>query len=277
MPDTTAIIVTHDSAAVLPACLRSVRAAGISAIVVDNASQDESVRLAEAEGARVIANLKNQGFGRAHNQGFAAADTPLCLCLNPDVQFAPEAFERLRTALLRAPNAALAAPTLLEADGRVFEFGISPINPPDPSGAPSAVSGAVMLFWRERFDEIGGFDPNIFLFWDDNDICRRIKDAGHDILLVNEAEMAHARGGSSAPAPGRIHRSRWHQAWSRFYVFRKYGVASDIEAWVRKFMAKSRWARLIGHKARIERYEGSRDGALAFQRGETALAHEGLE
>lgn len=277
MPDTTAIIVTHDSAAVLPACLRSARAAGVKAIVVDNASKDDSVQLAEAAGARVIANAQNQGFGRAQNQGFAAAETPLALCLNPDVQFAPDAFERLRTALLGAPNAALAAPTLIEPDGRAFEFGVSPINPSDPSGAPSAVSGAVMLFRRERFNEIGGFDPNIFLFWDDNDICRRVKDAGHDILLVKEAEMAHVRGGSSAPAPGRIYRSRWHQAWSRFYVFRKYGVASDIEAWVKNFTAKSRWARLVGHKARIERHEGSRDGALAFQRGETALAHEGLE
>lgn len=278
--ETTAIIVTHNSAAVLPACLASVHGAGLGAIVVDNASSDQGRQLAEQAGARVIANDENQGYGRALNLGAAAAATPFCLFLNPDVQFAPEAPQRLRDAMLTAPQAVLAGPRLVEPDGRIFSLSSSPINPPiasEPSGEVCVLSGAALMVRREQFQQIGGFDPNIFLFWEDNDLCRRVIDDGGQVLFVGGARMRHVRGGSSARAPGAIYKSRWHQAWSRFYVFAKYGLASDHEAWVNRFSGKARLARLMRAKERIERYQGSLDGALAFQRGESALAHEGLQ
>jgi GT2 family glycosyltransferase len=158
----------------------------------------------------------------------------------------------------------------------VFALTHSPINPPR-EGACSLLSGAAMLVRREAFNRLGGFDPNIFLFWEDNDLCRRVIDSGGQVLFVSESEMRHVRGGSSARAPGAIYTSRWHQAWSRFYVFAKHEVASDQEAWVKRFASKTRLARLMRAKERIERYQGSLDGALAFLRGESALAHEGLQ
>lgn len=271
-----AVIVAHNSAAVLPACLESVRAAGLGAIVVDNASTDDSVEIAKRAGARVLENTKNEGYGRALNRGVAAAKAPYCLLLNPDVQFAPEAPAQLSAALLAAPHAVLAGPKLIEPDGRVFALTHSPINPPR-EGACSLLSGAVMLVRREAFNRLGGFDPNIFLFWEDNDLCRRIIDSGGELVFAEDAEMHHVRGGSSRRARGAIYRARWHQAWSRFYVFAKYGLASDHEAWVKRFANKARLARLVRAKERLERYQGSLDGALAFQRGESALAHEGLQ
>ncbi len=271
-----AVIVAHNSAAVLPACLESVRAAGLGAIVVDNASTDQSVEIAKRAGARVLENEKNEGYGRALNRGVAAAEAPDCLLLNPDVQFAPEAPARLKAALLAAPQAVLAGPKLIEPDGRVFALTHSPINPPR-AGACSVLSGAAMLVRREAFNRLGGFDPKIFLFWEDNDLCRRVIDSGAKIVFAEDAQMRHVRGGSSRRTPGAIYKSRWHQAWSRFYVFAKYGVESDHETWVKRFSGKARLARLMRAKARLERYQGSLDGALAFQHGESALAHEGLQ
>ena len=81
----TAIVVAYDSAAVLPACLEALARAGVATIVVDNASEDNTVRVAEAHGARVIRNARNEGFGRANTIGAAAADSEFMLMLNPDI------------------------------------------------------------------------------------------------------------------------------------------------------------------------------------------------
>mgnify|MGYP003592389455 CR=1 FL=1 len=60
----TAIVVSYDSAEVLPACLDALAGEDVPAIVVDNASGDDSRAIAEAKGARVIANARNEGYGR---------------------------------------------------------------------------------------------------------------------------------------------------------------------------------------------------------------------
>lgn len=279
----TAIVVAYQSGAVLGRCLGDLAAAGLPIIVVDNASRDESRTIAEAVGARVIVNASNQGFGRAMNQGVAAAETPYCLLINPDIRTPPDAPANLLAMLERAPPAFAIAPRLVEPDGRDFALSASLINPViasdhTPPGAQqrSVLSGAALLVRRADFLALGGFDPNIFLFWEDNDLCRRAVDHGKRLLLADEVRMQHARGGSSAAAPGQIYRMRWHQAWSRFYVLAKYGLDSDARSWIGRFQRKALLARLVGDRARRERYEGSRDGAQAFLRGETALTKEGL-
>ncbi len=281
--DITAVVVTFNSADILPGCLGAISAAHISAVVVDNASTDSTVTVAKNAGARVVSNPRNEGFGRAMNRGVNTADTKYCLLLNPDVDFAPEAVRVLRDALEAHPNAMLAGPQLIEHDGRDGTLSTSPINPPvekpqlQDMRYVSLLSGAALLIRRDAFLALGGFDPNIFLFWEDSDLCRRVIDAGHDILRVDTAQMRHARGKSGRIEAGYIYRSRWHQAWSRFYTFRKYGVTSDLEKWVWRFRIKHVFACLLNNAARMERYAGSRDGALAYQRGETALAKEGLD
>ena len=280
--DITAVVVAFNSAEILPACLAAVSAAGVSTVLVDNASTDSTVAVAEKAGARVLRNVRNEGFGRAMNRGVEAASTKYCLLLNPDVDFAPDAVCILRDALEAHPDAMLAGPQLIEHDGRDGTLSTSPINPPVEKPATqtarfvSLLSGAALLLRRDAFVAMGGFDPNIFLFWDDNDLCRRAIDSGHDILRVDAAHMRHARGKSGAITPGTIYRSRWHQAWSRFYTFRKYGVPLDLQSWIWRFRIKHAFARLTNNTVHMERYAGSRDGALAFQRDETALAKENL-
>ncbi len=270
----TAIIISHNSEQVLPACLASVGGAGLRAMVVDNASGDRSVTLARAAGAEIIANEKNQGFGRAINQALDLATTEFCLIINPDIAFEADAPEQLLAALKAAPHAAMIAPKLVEPDGRTFALSSSPINP--PAANATLLSGAALLARREALRQIGGFDPNIFLFWEDNDLCRRLIDAGKTLLLADNVAMKHKRGASSTATPGGAYLRRWHQAWSRFYVFKKFGVVSDPDHWIANYSRKAMLAQLTGSAARLERYRGSLDGALAFHNGQTALAFQGL-
>src|SRR6185295_9058397 len=131
----TAIIVSHNSEQVMPACLTSVRGAGLAAIVVDNASADRSVTIAKQAGAQIIANEKNQGFGRAINQALDVVASEFCLIVNPDIEFDADAPARLQALLQAAPNGAMIAPKLIEPDGRTFTLASSPINPPAANGA----------------------------------------------------------------------------------------------------------------------------------------------
>jgi GT2 family glycosyltransferase len=285
--EVTAIVVCHDSAHALPACLDALNAQRVPTIVVDNASADGSAALAEARGARALRLACNEGYGRANNRGVAAAGTPFALILNPDVILEPGAATALVAAAERFPDAAILGPRLFEADGRVFFQPRSHLasylpNPggrlavPEGEACTPFVSGACLLVRRDVFLQLGGFDPNIFLFYEDDDLCRRVADAGRSIIYVPRATARHGRGRSSAPAPGRIFRSRWHQAWSKAYVSQKYGLPDTARAMLALNAPKALAATLTLRRSTIERYAGSAAGALAFLRGETALSREGL-
>jgi GT2 family glycosyltransferase len=287
-PDVTAIVVTHDSAGVLPACLDALAAQGVPAIVVDNASSDDSAGLAERAEATLIRNARNEGFGRAMNTGVRAAQSEFCLLTNPDLTYEPGAVAALLAAARRWPDAGMLAPRIVEPDGRFFWQAKSLLAPylPNPGGtlrlpegdccAPF-LSGASLLVRRDLFLALGGFDENIFLFYEDDDLCRRMADSGHALVHVHAAEARHVRGGSSAPAPGRVFRARWHLAWSRGYVAHKWGLRGDSLGTAVTNGLKALGATLVVNRRLMERYGGSAAGAWAFLQNQTALAREGLD
>jgi N-acetylglucosaminyl-diphospho-decaprenol L-rhamnosyltransferase len=138
------------------------------------------------------------------------------------------------------------------------------------------LSGACLMMPRRLFLDLGGFDERIFLFYEDDDLCRRVAEAGRALIHVHAAEALHGRGRSSAPERGRVFRTRWHQAWSRSYVSRKYGLPDPSLATLLTNLPKALLAALFLRRSGLERYGGSAAGALAFLRGRTALAREGL-
>ncbi len=284
----TAIVVSHDSAEVLPACLSALAAEGVPAILVDNASSDASAATAREQGAIVIANERNEGYGRANNRGVAASNTPFVLIVNPDVEIRPGAVAALLEAAEHYPDAALFAPRIVEPSGRIFLQPRSLLSPPhlNRSGAiviPEGdaclpfLSGACLLLRREIFLALGGFDPAIFLFYEDDDLCRRLRDAGHALVHVHAAEAGHGRGRSSAPSIARRFKARWHLAWSEGYVARKYGLPRPSMLKIVENLAKALGYALILRREKMAAHAGSAAGALAWLRGRSALAREGLE
>jgi N-acetylglucosaminyl-diphospho-decaprenol L-rhamnosyltransferase len=285
--DVTAIVVTFDSAHALPECLGALRADGVPLIVVDNASTDDTVTIAEGQGARVVRNARNEGYGRANNSGARAAESEFILVVNPDCIVDKGAVPALVDAARRYPDAVLFAPQIVEPDGRVFYQPRSLLasyltNPqgklvlPEGEACAPFFSGACFLIRRDVFLKLGGFDDNIFLFYEDDDLCRRVADSGSALIYVPQAVVRHGRGRSSGEKPGRIFTSRWHQAWSRAYVSRKYGLPNPAPGMFAVNALKAVGARLTFRRKLIERYAGSAAGALAFLKGETALAREGL-
>ncbi|GJE61203.1 glycosyltransferase [Methylobacterium trifolii] len=288
MASLIAVVVAHDSADALPACLAALAAEHVPAIVVDNASRDASAAVAEAAGARVIRNPRNEGYGRANNRGVRAAETAgHVLVLNPDVLLRPGAADALLEAAARWPDAGLYAPRIVEPDGRFFYQARSLLAPyltnpkgrlalPEGDACAPFLSGACLMVERRLFLDLGGFDEAIFLFYEDDDLCRRVADTGRALVHVHEAVALHGRGRSSAPEPGRVFRTRWHQAWSRAYVSRKYGLPDPSFSGLLANLPKALLSALVFRRAGIERYGGSAAGAWAALRGRGALEREGL-
>lgn len=287
MSSVTAIVVAFDSAHALPECLGALRAVEVPVIVVDNASTDETVAVAEGQGARVIRNARNEGYGRANNIGARAAESEFILVVNPDVIVEPGAVASLLDAAQRYPDAGFFAPQIVEPSGRVFFQPRSLLasyltNPtgklalPEGEACAPFFSGACFLIRRDLFLSLGGFDENIFLFYEDDDLCRRVADAGSALIYVPQAVVRHGRGRSSTPKPGRIFTSRWHQAWSRAYVSRKYGLPDPAPVMFAVNAVKTLGVSLFFRRSLIERYGGSAAGAWAFLRGQKALRQEGL-
>jgi N-acetylglucosaminyl-diphospho-decaprenol L-rhamnosyltransferase len=285
--DVTAIVVAYNSAAVLEGCIAALRAEGARVIVVDNASQDDSAARAAAAGAEVLLSPRNEGYGRGNGLGVAAARSRYVLICNPDITVGQGSLGALIAAAGRFPQAGLVAPLIVEPDGRRFVQPRSLLSPAHLNAARSVlvpegpasipfVSGACFLIDRSLFNAIGGFDPEIFLYYEDDDLCRRLMDQRRAPVLVPEAVVTHRRGSSSAPAPGSRFRARWHLAWSRGHVRARHGLPPVGWPAIGWDLVRAALNLLVFRRAGFERYAGAAAGAIAARRGRSALEREGL-
>ncbi len=285
--DITAIVVAYDSAEVLPACLAALAGEGVRALVVDNASTDGSAAIAERCGAKVLRNARNEGYGRANNRGAGAAGTPFVLIVNPDLEIGKGAVAALLAAADAYPDAAAFAPRLVEPSGRVFLQPRSLLSPdhlnrareivlPQGDACLPFLSGACLLLRHEVFLALGGFDPEIFLFYEDDDLCRRLRDAGQALIHVDGAEARHGRGRSSKPSPQRRFTARWHLAWSEGYIARKYGRPEPGLGKILKNALKAVGYGILLKREKMMAHAGSAAGAFAWRQGASARAREGL-
>ena len=233
-PDLAAVIVNYNAGPELRVALRSIaqEMAGRpwEAVVVDNASTDGSSDYVWefAPQARVLSNTGNVGFGRGINQGVQATSAPLILIMNPDCRLERGAVRTMRGELERRERCAIVGPRVLDPDGAeqgsargdpnmlTGLFGrTGPLRHLLPSSSVSRrnvvnsdagsvtvdwLSGACMLVRRSAFDEVGGFDARYFLYWEDADLCRRLRARSYEIRYVPAATAVHQVGRSSSTA-----------------------------------------------------------------------------
>jgi hypothetical protein len=233
-----AVIVNYNAGPQLRTALQSVAGemAGRDweAVVVDNASTDGSSEIVSefAPRARVLRNTINVGFGRAINQGVAASSAPLIAIMNPDCRLERGALAAMRAELEARLRCAIVGPRVLDPDGSeqgsargdpnmlTGLFGrTSRLRRVLPSSAVAKrnvvtgcgdsgreslavdwVSGACMLVRRTAFEEVGGFDARYFLYWEDADLCRRLRARGYEIRYAPAATAVHHVGQSSRTA-----------------------------------------------------------------------------
>lgn len=224
------VLVSYNSAAVLGEALRSVPP-GHEVIVVDNASDDTSVNIAQEAGARVLRQDRNLGFGTACNRGAAVASNEAVLFLNPDARLEPGALEALSRAMDAYPRAAAFNPRIVDAAGRQYFRDRNRLidnrrwfrGAPDRDCRIPMAVGAAALLRKPVFEAIGGFDENIFLYFEDVDLSARLISAGHDIMHVQDAVVVHLIASSTPSSDAVIAFKNYHFARAKLYVMRKHG------------------------------------------------------
>ncbi|MFO1190537.1 MAG: glycosyltransferase family 2 protein [Alphaproteobacteria bacterium] len=280
----SAVTVTHHSAAVIGACLRSVAPAG-QIIVVDNASADQTRDIVrrEAPTATLIHNAVGLGFGNGCNCGIRVAERDFLLMINPDAELEPGALEALLVAADRYPEAGILGPTILNPDGTVepsHDDGLFERRPrgaePPPEGDLCAayLSGAVLMVRKTALDEVGGFDPAIFLYYEDDDLCYRFRAKGWSLVRVAAARVRHVGGGSIGSGWDRLWEKFWHMSWSRLYIEEKYHGRAAMRriAWpnVARFAAKSLGYLIVLNRRKLWRDLARFCGTAAYLLGRPA-------
>jgi N-acetylglucosaminyl-diphospho-decaprenol L-rhamnosyltransferase len=182
---------------------------------------------------RLVRLRTNTGFAAGANRGARMATADLLLFINPDCLAPPGFLEPLLHELDTHPRRAAVAPCVINEDGspqgnargdptmmtglfgrstllsRLFPSArlarrnvLSPLTPQESQAAASVdwVSGACLLVRREAFNQVGGFDERYFLYWEDADLCRRLRNAGWSIRFRPDARVVHVGARSSRTA-----------------------------------------------------------------------------
>ncbi|MEO0086275.1 MAG: glycosyltransferase family 2 protein [candidate division WOR-3 bacterium] len=231
-PTLTVVFINFNSTRFLDQALASLAAAepeaAIEKVVVDNASKDrEEVKaVCTRHGCRLLALARNVGYGAAANRGFRVARGRYVAVANPDVEFSAGSMSALVRLMEATPGCGAVSPQLVYPDGtpqpsarrfprlrfalagrrsvtarlfpglsRVQEFQYQGIEQAQAPVPVEAVIGTCVLFRREALAAVSGFDERYFMFAEDVDICRRLGQAGWQVLLEPRVKVRHFYGG----------------------------------------------------------------------------------
>jgi GT2 family glycosyltransferase len=203
-------------------------------VLVDNGDSDERLAgLGEQIGdAKLVSGHGNVGYGRGNNLGVAAASGTHVLVVNPDAHLISVDHPQLARLLASAPFG-IVAPLHLDPDGQeryhvypgdhwlVHLFTgqvLTPLYPRElasrnrlaPPGADGAwVGGSFVLFRKDEFEALGGFDERYFLYYDDRDVTNRYRRAGLPVRTDPSLVADHGEGASWPDEEAGVRRSAW--------------------------------------------------------------------
>jgi GT2 family glycosyltransferase len=235
--------------------------------VVDNASTDKTLKVVEDfPQVTLIKNRQNLGFARANNQAIKRSTGDYILLLNADAQTKPGSVEKIASFMGSNKKVGVIGPKLLspargeaglsgEIQREVTRFPtlapmiawllrlqkipflkrIWPLSSYlcagfdyDEVQEADHLMGSALMVRRKVFDEVGLFDEEFFFWFEETDLCKRVKEAGWKIVYYPEAEVVHHVGSSTR----RLGPFAIQQMWNRSLVayFKKHG--RPWEVWV---------------------------------------------
>ncbi|HIE51062.1 MAG TPA: glycosyltransferase family 2 protein [Armatimonadetes bacterium] len=261
MHDLAVIIVNWNSAELLCDCLASIYAAPprhpFVVVVVDNASQDDSVARVRAEFPQVhlLVNSRNLGFAAANNRALREVPTQVAVLLNPDCRVQSGSLDALVDFLLTHPEAGAVGPRLTFPDGRLQPTGtphptlkrfflevtgLYRLWTPDLNFDPQrdygqtteveVISGACLAVRREVLQTVGLLDEGYFLFYEDLDWCLRMRQAGWKIYYLPRAQVIHDWGGTRRQAGEQVHLTALSSAYRYFRQHHGPRAAAGVQA-----------------------------------------------
>ncbi|MEI7890517.1 MAG: O-antigen ligase family protein [bacterium] len=216
--DISVIILNYKSQRYLPACLKSLEKflQEIShEIIIINNDQSQITSIATNNKIKIVQNDINFGFAKACNIGAKIANGNTLLFLNPDTKILQGKAKSIIDTLNNTQIGA-ASPTILSTDGKIQKWsngfvinlwtiarnnlGLSKdkkLWSNSSKSNPDWISGVAMFIKKNTFDKLCGFDENFFMYFEDVDLCKRIKDMNLFIVMIPNVKVLHLGGKSS--------------------------------------------------------------------------------
>ena len=284
LKDITIIITSFHSDEIISKCLDSIDEK-YPVIIVENSNNIKFKKDIEEKYKNVecIINNDNLGYGKANNIGISKTKTKYVLILNPDTLLLSDTLEKLMLAAKKIKNFAILAPTNVKEENlnennqiEIKKSLDKNIKYSNIENSVDEVKGFAMLLKLDEFENIGFFDENFFIYFEEIDLCRRAILKGKKIYKLFDVKVNHSGGRShNVSINTEMELSRnWHWMWSTFYYYKKYdGYLLAFIKVFRKFISsifKSFFFAIILKKEKSLLYKQRMSGLLNSMIGKKA-------
>jgi GT2 family glycosyltransferase len=233
----TFVIVSFKSGHIIEKCIKNINS-NIKIIVVENSGNVVVKKYLENRfsNVEVIITKQNLGYGKGNNFGISKVKTQYAFILNPDAILEKNCLSELSKAQINLKDDfTILAPNLLNNYGY---FSGPKNNLQNEILEVDYVKGFAILINLKKinFDKI--FDENFFLFLEEIDLCKRIKNAGGKIFVAMNSKVQHT-GKQASEYSLNIELCRnWHWMWSLFYYnYKHFGVLVAYKVTISKFFS----------------------------------------
>ena len=217
--DLTIVINTFNSDEKIYSCLDSINQ-DYKILIIENSKNIKFKENIEKKYSNVFCELtgENLGYAKGNNLGLSKVKSSFALILNPDTLIKKKSIDNFFNTALKYDDFAIIAPAvqekkdfkILEKNNNVFEV--------------ESVKGFAMFLNLDKFKDVGFFDDNFFIYFEEIDLCRRLKKLNKKIYLDSSIKIDHMGGSShNQSIDFEMELSRnWHWMWSTFYYHKKY-------------------------------------------------------
>ena len=218
--DLTVIITSFHSRDKIFSCIESIEKS-IKIIVIEN-SNDEKLKEeihSKYQNVECILSKENLGYGAGNNLGLSRVKTSYALIVNPDVTLNNDAVNKFFLSINNLGDFGIIAP--ISQNEKYNNFNI---NEDKEIKEVDNVKGFAMFLNMKNLKQINFFDDNFFLYFEEIDLCRRLKKNNSKIFIDPTIKVSHLGGTSHNPEiekPMELSRN-WHWMWSTFYFHKKH-------------------------------------------------------
>ena len=217
--DLTVVINTFNSDEKIFSCLESI-SPSINIIIVENSNNEDFKNAVEKKylNVKCILTGKNLGYANGNNLGLTKVKTKFSLILNPDTILEKNSLDNFFKSAKTFPDFSIISPAIQEEKDKELKKKNNNLIEVDN------VKGFAMFLNMDQFKEVGFFDKNFFIYFEEIDLCRRLKLANKKIYLDPNIIIYHVGGSShNKSIDYEMELSRnWHWMWSTFYYHKKY-------------------------------------------------------
>ncbi len=218
--DLTVIITSFHSRDKIFSCIESIEKS-IKIIVIENSNDEKLKREIQFKYQNVecILSKENLGYGAGNNLGLSKVETSYALIVNPDVTLNNDAVNKFFLSINNLEDFGIIAP--ISQNEKYNNFNI---NKDIEIKEVDNVKGFAMFLNMKNLKQINFFDDNFFLYFEEIDLCRRLKKNNSKIFIDPTIKVSHLGGtshNSEIEKPMELSRN-WHWMWSTFYFHKKH-------------------------------------------------------